>query len=390
MTTEQQTRWIIGQTVSRADAEAMPVGTVIRASEAYHPYDLTKQESGVWHTESEGAFTNDQLSEDYNVLVSLPSDSEVARFTVGQRLTTDEDLADVPMGTVISVGENPSQYRRVEGGYVNVTNDQHVLGLNLFTPGVFSIVTLPEVQASESEGEWTVGQVLVEHHQFAAVPVGAVIVHTQNQAALYERTEAGYRNVSHGFDYSLDAFAFGANDYRIHSLPGHVEPERVLEVTETFEQYVQRFRVTVLGAAQGSSVALDPIYEGFQSLNAPDPERSVGMYVHYYDEDFNTGLPSGTVALFTEDNGEVTIVGWTGYAWELLSGHGGYHQGPMKVVTMPGVDTLEWATREPTEEDARRIEDFKTAAKVFGRGAKSSQGWCGVYERTMQVMGIDA
>lgn len=100
----------------------------------------------------------------------------VPAFTVGQYITTREEIEGVPVGTVIQFNGSGSRYVRVEGGYTSEeTANRFADGEGYFVGGNYMIASLPDADASLTRPRIEVGTVVNSAQVRDSLPIGSVL-----------------------------------------------------------------------------------------------------------------------------------------------------------------------------------------------------------------------
>lgn len=331
-------------------------------------------------------------------------------LTAGTILTSREQVADLPVGSVICCdarfGEeqkiNQNQWRCVGTGAVRAQSSISPAPQSEFTyrlvrlgaPGEFEAPATPTVPA--------MGVSLSSHDQMRALPSGSIITSRAGRTS-YVRDETGFRGESNGRHRTVDSMRTD-DFYRVTFVPGVAAEVDTTEQSptvaetvggmETLEQYKQRFRTVVYGSQQGAGVSRTPIDRAMAKMGVGEPRLSPGMVVCMSDSDLIQSLPLSTVLVVGEDPSDwakygVYVRTTAGYVERWIGGFDSDGHAQMRVIQMPGVEAEEWTQATGSESEREAIKQFKKEAWELGKRAKNDQGWCGEYEAAMSRVGID-
>jgi hypothetical protein len=337
----------------------------------------------------------------YLAVIELPTE-EQSRPPVGTAITERSVIATLPVGTVIRydrAGE-PWRYRKVgtgewlqfEGRDSGLHDETH---FTLSGGNVIESYPDEQVEVVEYDGP-QVGHMFRSADEYRAIPVGTVVrgtyTYTKVDAETFVRSDNG-RNVplrNMGRRGNIRLVSLGApssvTEPTENRTPGALIPVEQAAPTETFEQYLVRFRDAVLGQATSSGVGLDPVLEACRALGVPEESMYVGLEFRAGARIANS-LPNGSVV--RREGG--TMFAKFGGSWRRVVGQ--YHwDGMLTVVRGPGLPSEAPAgleDREATVEDVDRINEFKRRAWRLGAKVKIERSYCGDYERAMRAADID-
>lgn len=211
------------------------------------------------------------------------------------------------------------------------------------------------------------------------VPVGLILKSGDHTVI---RTYAGWTDSAGGYHAPEQDWP----GYRIVRVPD--------EPSLSLTRYIQQFRTTMLGASIANSISLGNVKPALEAIGcyAIEAPVSVGMMVHYSDQETLGEIPDGSILR----HGLPDL--WEAQSYYVVQGYRIQHVlGPLRVHahdvfevhSMPdGREPLDWAVQPWDDSMRAELDAFKDRAWDLGLKAKQTHQWCGQYEVAMARMGL--
>lgn len=310
---------------SREQLTALPVGAVIRY-DGVSTQHYTKLDTDSWQIRgNEGMAWADHhfTLGGANVVESLPGPV----LSVGDRITTREQLEALPLGAIVQTRTGRTTYTREERGLVSTPGGR----VRDFSPvrsgSHFLIVHLPGSPAEPEEiGDTT-----------EVTPIGG--------SETLEQYKQRFRTIVYG-----SAYQSGVS-------------------TVPLDRAMEKLSVVLHNHTPGMHVA----YSDSSLMNSMP--RGATLEIGRDPSDFNGYAVYGK----DQNGGFIRLVGGAGID----------EAATLRLLSIPDVEPAEWATAEAGLEDREAIRAFMRQAWQLGLKAKSENQWCGEYEAAMSRAGIN-
>jgi hypothetical protein len=320
-------------------------------------------------------------------------------------VVTEEVARALPYGSLVKDGARDT-YRKIGDmsfEIVDYSDDQQTLD--------FGALDHPVVAHLASEEPPHVGDTIHRLGDLLACPDETEFINhraTVNNRAITFHSRHGMLHNSNGGRHELtstrmDHFLMVQRIGPVHTVNEEVSETEVIEAVEeepewsvmqpvvTLVEFKQMLRTIALGNATSNSIPIEPVERALTKIECGPSTPMAGMWLHRHDPEMPNQLPQGTTLLLgrrTDKAAAFRLDGWENGDWTLLTGQSTMHYGvdPGRIIKMPGVGRIDWPSAI-TEEQVREVVEFRQQVWDVGYAAKLDNSWCGVFERTMRVVG---
>jgi hypothetical protein len=297
-------------------------------------------------------------------------------MNVGDVLRTAEDFVALPVGSRIR--GNRTWTKQEDGRW-------HRDGSTMVRENGWR---LNHLRVDFIPSRFAVGDPLMTMNDFLEVPIGTVIVATNNRSVRYTKI-AEDRWDYNGTTHSTADGSFTYNGYNIIAeMPEGTSRAR----RATLDSVKWNFRTIAMSAAISNGIPQDPVKRVLSALNADLTDFPLGKGVPVLSNEAPS-LPNGSL-VFTGSPRRWNNFGMFAIkdgAFTHVLGPRTYMDSTVTVAQIAGEEVVaDWFTGEGTDEDETAIKLFKARAWRLGEKAKAENRWCGEYERAMERAGITA